>query len=356
MHVTVVGAGLGGLCVANGLLRAGMEVEVLEAHDGIRETGQGYRINVNASGHAGLRICLTDERFHAYQRTLHRQHDPGVYLYSPALQLLSRHEAPPAPGAIDRGALRRVLAEGVGGRIRFGRRVVSVTEIGHTDLIVAADGVGSALRRELIAHPGPQPLHDSAAIFGRTPLTERTRPWMPPAIHDTRFTGIVEDAIALALCAYDPPEPAATAPYVIWVLMGPRSELPDRDAAPIDLLRFAESRTAHWDPRVTVILRETTASDTFYTPLRAVHDIPEPPARSGTPVAFLGDAIHAMSPAGGEGANTAFADAALLVSQLRTAPTIADAVADYHAEMRVTAGAALRRSASYGHPREPSHA
>ena len=54
-----------------------------------------------------------------------------------------------------------------------------------------------------------------------------------------------------------------------------------------------------------------------------------------------------MSPAGGEGANTAFGDAALLVSHLRSGGTVTAAVARYHADMRVTAGEALRRSANY---------
>jgi 2-polyprenyl-6-methoxyphenol hydroxylase-like FAD-dependent oxidoreductase len=54
-----------------------------------------------------------------------------------------------------------------------------------------------------------------------------------------------------------------------------------------------------------------------------------------------------MSPAGGEGANTAFGDAALLVSHLRAGGAVTDAVARYHAGMRLAAGAALRRSANY---------
>ena len=98
MRVVVMGAGLGGLCVAHGLRRAGADVEVLEAGAGIGDFGQGYRININAAGHGALRACLDDEQFRAYEATLHRQSDPAVYLYSPALELLSRSQLAAAPG------------------------------------------------------------------------------------------------------------------------------------------------------------------------------------------------------------------------------------------------------------------
>lgn len=348
MRVVVVGAGLGGLCVANGLRRAGVDVEVLEAQDGVNEAGQGYRININPTGHEGLRACLTTGRFEEYERTLHRQDDPAVYLFSPALRLLSRDEVPPAPGAVDRGALRRVLADGVADRITFGREVTSLADVGDADLVVAADGVRSALRRELLPHTGPEPL-GWTAIFGRSPLTAQNRPWTASVVLRSRFCGVVDDRTVLALCAYDPPVPSVTTPYVMWVLMGADDELPGQGTRPADLVRFAQDRTADWDVRATSVLRDSVVADTFRTPLRAMSAIPDIPAGNGVPVAFLGDAIHAMSPAGGEGANTALADAALLVSHLDHARTggLTEAVAAYHSEMRATAGAALDRSAGF---------
>jgi 2-polyprenyl-6-methoxyphenol hydroxylase-like FAD-dependent oxidoreductase len=331
-----------------------VDVEVLEARDGIHDFAQGYRININATGHHALRTCLADEHFQAYERTRHRQSDPAVYLYSPALQLLSRDEVPAAPGAIDRATVRRVLANGLVDRIRFGRKVASIADIGAADLIVAADGVGSALRQELLPHAGPQALGWSA-IFGRSPLTTANRAWTAPVILHSRFCGIVDGATVLAVCAYDPPTRTTTEPYVMWVLMGPADELPARGTPPAELVRFAENRTADWDCRATSVLRESTVADTFLTSLRSMIEIPDIPVRTGVPVAFLGDAIHAMSPAGGEGANTALGDAALLVSHLRADGTIADAVARYHADMRTTAGEALKRSASHT-AQQPAHA
>ena len=354
MRAVVVGAGLGGLCVAHGLHKAGVDVEVLEARDGIHDFDQGYRININATGHNALRACLADEHFQAYEHTLHRQNDPAVYLYSPALQLLSRDEVPVAPGAIDRGTVRRVLANGLTGRVRFGRKVASIADIGAADLIVAADGAGSALRQELMPHAGPRALGWSA-IFGRSPLTAANRAWTAPVILHSRFCGLVDGATVLALCAYDPPARTTTEPYVMWVLMGPAGELPARGTPPAELVRFAGNRTASWDSRATSVLREAIVADSFLTSLRSMTQIPEVPIHTGVPVAFLGDAIHAMSPAGGEGANTALGDAALLVSHLLADATIADAVARYHADMRTTAGEALKRSASYT-AQEPSRA
>ncbi|WP_163567842.1 FAD-dependent monooxygenase [Fodinicola feengrottensis] len=136
----------------------------------------------------------------------------------------------------------------------------------------------------------------------------------------------------------------------MWVLMGRSDDFPPGGSSPAELVRFAQEQTAGWDPRTTTVLPEAIVADTFLTPLRAMPEIPEIPAHAGVPVAFLGDAIHAMSPAHGEGANTAFGDAALLVSHVLNDNTVTDAVAGYHADMRVTAGEAILRSASYGAP------
>src|ERR1039457_2043744 len=354
MRVVVVGAGLGGLCVANGLHKAGVDVEVFEARDGIHDVGQGYRININATGHNALRACLADEHFKAYEHTLHRQADPAVYLYSPVLQLLSRDEAPSAPGAIDRATVRRLLADGLAGRVGFGRRVASIADIGAADLIVAADGVGSVLRQGLVPPASPQPLGWSA-LFGRSPLTAANRAWTAPVILHSRFCGLVDGATVLALCAYDPQARTATEPYVMWVLMGPADALPAPGTAAAELVRFAENRTASCDSRATSVLREAMVAACSLPSLQSMPETPAPPAPTGVPVPFLGAATHAMSPAGGEGANTALGDAALLVSHLLAGGTIADAVARYHVGMRTTAGAALKRSASY-RAQEPSHA
>jgi 2-polyprenyl-6-methoxyphenol hydroxylase-like FAD-dependent oxidoreductase len=66
-------------------------------------------------------------------------------------------------------------------------------------------------------------------------------------------------------------------------------------------------------------------------------------------VTLLGDAIHAMSPARGSGANTALRDAALLAKELAAAArgdkSVVRAIADYEQEMVDYGFAAVRASA-----------
>ena len=64
-------------------------------------------------------------------------------------------------------------------------------------------------------------------------------------------------------------------------------------------------------------------------------------------ITFLAGAVHAMSPAGGEGANTARADTAAMVAAFKTRSI--DGIAAYEKEMRERARAALQRSMNYAH-------
>jgi 2-polyprenyl-6-methoxyphenol hydroxylase-like FAD-dependent oxidoreductase len=81
MRVVVVGAGLDGLCVAHGLHKAGVDVEVLEARDGIHDAGQGYRIDINATGHDALRRVAS---IAAAWRTHRRRNGSGALRLRPA--------------------------------------------------------------------------------------------------------------------------------------------------------------------------------------------------------------------------------------------------------------------------------
>jgi 2-polyprenyl-6-methoxyphenol hydroxylase-like FAD-dependent oxidoreductase len=54
-HVIVTGAGTGGLCLAQGLKRAGVSVAVYERDRTRRDGLQGYRVGIDADGKRALR-------------------------------------------------------------------------------------------------------------------------------------------------------------------------------------------------------------------------------------------------------------------------------------------------------------
>ena len=61
VKVAVVGAGVGGLCLAQGLLKAGLEVTVYEKDTELNAGGQGYRLHIDAG--PALQACLPPDLY-----------------------------------------------------------------------------------------------------------------------------------------------------------------------------------------------------------------------------------------------------------------------------------------------------
>src|SRR5215469_18649232 len=60
LQVNIIGAGIGGLCLAHGLLKAGINVAVYEKGPKRADPHwlQGYQIHINPSGSKALQDCL----------------------------------------------------------------------------------------------------------------------------------------------------------------------------------------------------------------------------------------------------------------------------------------------------------
>ena len=57
-QVAIIGGGMGGLCLANGLKRAGIGVAVYERDQSPDSRPQGYRIHIDPQGSTALHACL----------------------------------------------------------------------------------------------------------------------------------------------------------------------------------------------------------------------------------------------------------------------------------------------------------
>jgi hypothetical protein len=68
-HVIVIGAGLGGLCLAQGLKKAGKSVSVYERDVSKSFRPQGYRIRIDPDGSTALQKNLSEDLWRLFQAT-----------------------------------------------------------------------------------------------------------------------------------------------------------------------------------------------------------------------------------------------------------------------------------------------
>ncbi|MGW3199291.1 FAD-dependent oxidoreductase [Streptomyces sp. NPDC001118] len=379
-HVIIIGAGLGGLCLAQGLWRRGISFRVYERDASLTSRHQGYRIHIDTRGDDALRDVLPPELYRLFRATAGVPL-PRTPVFDARLRQLAVLEGDGGTHlAADRLTLRQILQTGVADAVVFGKRFTRYragadggvaarfddgTET-RGDVLVAADGVHSPVRRQYLPHAR---VVDTGLrqLYGKVPLTKATRALFPADMFAV-FTPVIgpgKQFVGVAPVEFpEPPGQAAdrlaptaaladTADYMT-VSFGSRHELLPYGDAELRAMTGAELREVAlrliegWHPRVRRIIEHWRPETVFPLTLRT--SVPVPAWRP-TPVTLLGDAVHAMSPAGGIGANTALYDASLLATALERAADgrpIAGIVAGYESVMTVNGFDAVRLSADNG--------
>jgi len=349
MRVSVVGAGLGGLALAQGLRGAGIEADVFERDPGIVARFQGYRLVLNLTGFQAVRDCLPT-RWHPLLDEIVMDASAEQLVLDPQLNEIGRLGAGRTGIVVDRQVLRHLLLTGydvlADGKVqaRFAHR-----DPATADLLVGADGVTSAVRGVLSPQTTPT---DTGVRFviGRTPLTDEFAGLSKA--YGSKITG---DGVSLLLGAMrfrTPPKQAAeqlapevTLPdigdYVRWAMILP----PNGSLEDLTVQDAVLSRMEGWHPELRALIEQADPENSTLLSIRVV----QPGARwASGPVTLLGDAIHATSPTGGNGANTALRDADLLRRCLTEAnegrQDLLSAVDDYERQMFEYGAEAVRSS------------
>jgi 2-polyprenyl-6-methoxyphenol hydroxylase-like FAD-dependent oxidoreductase len=161
--VLIIGAGIGGLCLAQGLRQAGVPVTVYERDQAPDARLQGYRLNIEPMSSRALHECLPAQLWDLLVRTA-GDPGPGMNVFTQRMRHLMREpgqsDPDPVKGAhaVSRATLRRILLAGLADVVAFGKeftgydRVTARFADGTTAtgaVLVGADGVGSRVRRQL---------------------------------------------------------------------------------------------------------------------------------------------------------------------------------------------------------------
>ncbi len=353
MHVVIAGAGLSGLCLAQGLVKDGHTVAIYERDTDARRR-IGYYLHVNADGGEALRRCLPADLFELYVETSRKTYNRReAVVFDDQLHELSSspHLGPPNDGerphtGVDRRTLRRILLARLDDVYHQGVAVTSFEQSAESvsvrlsdgtsaqgDVLVGADGIRSAVRQQLLPNSAViEAGVDGLGVYGRTPLTRALRAQLPPELYEGVIIAADRHGSRMLVAAFQPRREIATAAHAIApdVTLDP---VPDYVMVSCSVVAGTViPRASAWTDDTPALLRDAmlAAIDGWHPALRALVEnvdlssifvipfgrLDPPDAWEPSRVALIGDAAHAMLPTLGMGANLALKDAARLVEQL----------------------------------------
>ncbi|MGI5239159.1 FAD-dependent oxidoreductase [Dactylosporangium sp. CA-139066] len=375
MKVIIIGAGTGGMCLAHGLRRAGVDVVVYERDRNRTDGLHGYRVGIDPHGSRALKACLPPELYRTFVATCAKAPERFAFLDERLNRTLTITLREPTDDvndekSVSRMTLRQVLFTGMEDVLRFGKtfiryqhesdgRVTAHFADGTSDtadLLVGADGVNSPVRRQRLPHAR---LEDAGivAVAAKVPMTPESTSLMPAGLfpgiglilaprgmacilHWMEFpwgeTGRPKDGIGGNDAELIGNWPGLlfdnTRDYLNWGLSAATDKWPadimQRSGA--DLVDLVTRMTPRWDPRLHRLFALTDPGTCFPINIRTSVRVDPWPSDN---VTLLGDAIHAMTPGQGVGANTALRDAHNLLRELTSGRPLVDAVRDYEREM-----------------------
>lgn len=378
LNVAIIGGGIGGLCLAQGLCRAGIHVTVYERTNVRTDWLQGYRIHINPHGSRALHNSLPPETWQRFRDTV-SVNGGGFGFATEQLDDLLRFsgseilpDADPADGhyGASRISLREVLLTDLDDVVRLGKTFeryeiaadgkvlayFSDNSFATADVLIGADGANSRVRQQLL--PDAERIDTGIlAIAGKHDLAGAE---LPRSLREDANMIIPTSSGFLFTAVWQPDrrtiveEPATngflldnSTAYTFWAYadQARRFAAETNALSGADLQSLVLDRTAGWAPALRRLIGGSDPTTVNAIQVRSATPVdPWPTGR----VTLLGDAIHNMTPMAGIGANTALRDADVLRDRLSAVASgeteLIPALHDYEEQMRDYGFAAVRRS------------
>ena len=332
LRVAIIGAGMGGLACAAALLRQGADVQIYEQAGAFRRIGAGIQMTPNAV--KALRGLGLEERLRdvAFEAARGHNRDAASGDITNVIELgQSIVECCGAPLlTLHRGDLHATLLSAVPQNIiRMNHRLLAYELDGggvrlqfengasvEADVVVAADGVHSVVREQMLGPEAPRftgrvayRTTFPASLIGDLQIDDRCKWWGPDRHIVIYYTTRARSEIYFVTST---PEPDFNVES--WSAKGDLAEL--------------RAAYADFHPTVRRLLEACPEAHKWALVVRE----PLPRWRDGA-LALLGDACHPMTPYMAQGAASAIEDAVILSRCLDgvRAEGVAQALARYEA-------------------------
>lgn len=392
MTVIIIGAGIGGLCLAQNLKKNGINVQVFERDASANQRLQGYRLHLDADGILALKESLPEKLFQLFELTSTNPL-PYTTILDTELKLSKRfpidsyskteHHVETGIAKhlnVNRATLREILLRGLEDICHFGAKfdhyetdksgVTAFFEDGRTvkgDMLVGADGAGSVVRKQRA--PEATFMDSGArAIYGRIKIDEARKVLPSLCIADV-FTAVSD--VRKLILGVGPiifpvrPELASQSigidktlnpqhDYVGCIVSGRKEFFGSNDAeirkkTSDELQQLAIDLLSSWPSKASSVPAVGEKGSFFYIEMTSSIPFNLQPHPN---VTLLGDAIHTMTPSLGRGANVALRDSTILSKALMKVVNgekkLATSLKEYETEMTEYGFNVVRHSVEMG--------
>lgn len=405
LPVLISGSGLCGLLIGRALATHKIPFIIYERDKSFFQRAQGYRLRMSVEGLAAIERILTPEAWKEFRAGVATTRGSGLQTLDALTGEPKKGNGPPgkseeskddkpsqgenpasAPGSgpqknaqvseggtvisglgpsgevygVSRGYLRESLMKSIADKVQYGKHTTSYTVtdsgvVAHfadgTDspegcMLIGADGVNSSITKQLTDHK--LKIYDTGArmIHGQTTTTAfkglGEGVW---SIRESKPQGGSVGMITNVRPG-DMDDPKIT---FGWTMVGSPGiiEAPGGKYQVVGKVAADLSRdlTTEWFEKVKPIFKEQVEEEAGFWKVTTSSPDGVPDWPNDPRVTIVGDAAHAMTPAGGNGANTALVTASILGTVMReNEGWKKNVTGDYEGEMRKVASANVKRS------------